>query len=173
MDNPFALFGLPEQFALESHTLTERYRHLAARFHPDRFAASSAFEQRQAVMMSAALNQAYQTLNHPIDRAAALLQRHGIDADAPEHTAFAPDFLMQQMQWREELAEARAAADAAALKQLADVLTHEQQQLHHALTQAFEQAQYDQAAQLVRQGRFLDKLARETAAALSETFVKP
>ena len=27
----------------------------------------------------------------------------GIDADAPEHTSFAPEFLMQQMEWRETL----------------------------------------------------------------------
>lgn len=166
MDNPFALFGLPEQFSLDTDALTQLYRSLAARFHPDRFAAASAFEQRQAVMMAAAVNQAYQTLLHPLDRAAALLQRQGIDADAPEHTAFAPEFLMQQMQWRETLADARAEGDAAVLQSLAAEIAAEQSSLNATLARAFADSNFEQAAQLVRQGRFLDKLSREIADAL-------
>ena len=49
-----------------------------------------------------------------------------IDADAPEHTAFAPEFLMQQMEWRETLAEARAAGDTAALNALEGQVSAEQ-----------------------------------------------
>lgn len=166
MDNPFALFGLPEQFTLDTDALTQTYRTLAARFHPDRFAAASTFEQRQAVMMAAAVNQAYQTLLHPLDRAAALLQRQGIDADAPEHTAFAPDFLMQQMQWREMLADARSESNTDALQALANEIAAQQSSLNEALAQDFAAQRFEQAAQTVRQGRFLDKLGREIAGAL-------
>lgn len=163
MDNPFSLFGLPEQFPLDTGALTQLYRTLAARFHPDRHAAASAFEQRQAVMMAAVVNTAYQTLLHPLDRAAALLRLQGIDADAPEHTAFAPDFLMRQMEWRETLAEARAEQNETALRALAAEIAAEQGSLNDTLEKAFAEGRLEEAAQLVRQGRFLDKLARETA----------
>lgn len=169
MTNPFQLFGLPEQFPLDETALNTRYRELAAQFHPDRFAAASAFEQKQAVMMTAALNEAYRVLGNPLNRAACLLEKQGIHADAPEHTQFAPEFLMQQMEWREALAEARAENDTAALHALNGEIAAEYAKLLDALQAAFVSTQNpQQAAQLVRQGRFLAKMQQELAFSLPE-----
>ncbi|MFH6975180.1 Fe-S protein assembly co-chaperone HscB [Neisseria sp. 23W00296] len=161
MSQYFDLFQLPEGFALDEAELETRYRALAARFHPDRYAAASAFEQKQAVMMSATVNEAYRTLKNPTDRAAYLLKEQGIDADAPEHTSFAPEFLMQQMEWRETLMEAQMENEAAALKNLENEIAAEAEKLFAELHQAFADKRHDEAAQLVRQGRFFDKLLRE------------
>ena len=161
MPGYFELFGLPERFELDDAALEARYRTLAAQFHPDRSAAASAFEQRQAVMMASAVNQAYQALKDPLERAAYLLELRGINADAPEHTAYAPEFLMQQMEWRETLAEARAAGDTAALNALERQVSAEQTALYGQLAAAFDAQQYQTAAQLVRQGRFLNKMRQE------------
>lgn len=166
MSRAFQLFGLPVQFDLNAEQLHQQYRTLAAQFHPDRFAAASAFEQKQAMMMSAAINQAYEQLSHPLNRAAELLRAQNIDADAPEHTSFAPEFLMQQMQWRETLMDAQMEQDEAAMLALGSEIAAEQQTLLIQLHQAFEQQQYESAAQLVRQGRFLDKMRQEIASAL-------
>jgi len=54
MPGYFELFGLPEGFELDDAALEARYRTLAAQFHPDRSAAASAFEQRQAGVVGAA-----------------------------------------------------------------------------------------------------------------------
>ena len=164
MNQHFTLFGLPETFQIDENALETRYRALAAGCHPDRFASASAFEQKQAVMIAAAVNEAYRILKNPVDRAASLLMTQNIDADAPEHTAFAPEFLMQQMEWRETLAEARAEQDRAALAALSGETAAAQQELLRSLQQAFAARQYEEAAQLVRQGRFLDKLAKEISA---------
>lgn len=166
MSRAFQLFGLPVQFDLNAEQLHQQYRTLAAQFHPDRFAAASVFEQKQAMMMSAAINQAYEQLSHPLNRAAELLRAQNIDADAPEHTSFAPEFLMQQMQWRETLMDAQMEQDEATMLALDAEIATEQQTLLIQLRQAFEQQQYESAAQLVRQGRFLDKLRQEIASAL-------
>lgn len=166
MSRAFQLFGLPVQFDLNAEQLHQQYRTLAAQFHPDRVAAASAFEQKQAMMMSAAINQAYEQLSHPLNRAAELLRAQNIDADAPEHTSFAPEFLMQQMQWRETLMDAQMEQDEAAMLALDSEIAAEQQTLLIQLRQAFEQQQYESAAQLVRQGRFLDKMRQEIASAL-------
>mgnify|MGYP002744344861 FL=1 len=71
---------------------------------------------------------------------------------------------MQQMEWRETLAEARAEQDRAALAALSGETAAAQQELLRSLQQAFAARQYEEAAQLVRQGRFLDKLAKEISA---------
>jgi len=161
MSQYFTLFQLEPQFDIDTDSLEQNYRTLAARFHPDRFASASAFEQKQAVMMSSTINEAYRTLKNPTDRAAYLLRQQGIDADAPEHTSFAPEFLMQQMEWRETLAEARGGQDQTALTALDKEISGAQQELWQDLREAFRRQQYEDAAQLVRQGRFLDKLKKE------------
>lgn len=127
MSQYFTLFRIEPAFDIDTENLEQTYRALAARFHPDKFASASAFEQKQAVMMSSTINDAYRTLKNPIDRAAYLLKTSGIDADAPEHTAFAPEFLMQQMEWRETLMEARAGNDLESLKNLDNEIRDEQE----------------------------------------------
>ena len=161
MSQYFTLFQLEPQFDIDTDSLEQNYRTLAARFHPDRFASASAFEQKQAVMMSSTVNEAYRTLKNPTDRAAYLLRQQSIDADAPEHTSFAPEFLMQQMEWRETLAEARGGQDQTALTALDKEISGAQQELWRDLREAFRRQQYEDAAQFVRQGRFLDKLKKE------------
>ena len=166
MSQYFTLFQLEPAFDIDAENLEQTYRALAARFHPDKFASASAFEQKQAVMMSSTINDVYRTLKNPIDRAAYLLKTLGIDADAPEHTSFAPNFLMQQMEWRETLMEARAESDLKTLENLNDEIRAEQEKLFCDLKQSFARQDYDTAAQQVRQGRFLDKLRNEISSAL-------
>jgi len=117
--------------------------------------------KRQLLNVLQIINRYNRILKNPIDRAASLLMTQNIDADAPEHTAFAPEFLMQQMEWRETLAEARAAGDTAALNALGSQVSAEQTALYGQLAAAFDAQQYQTAAQLVRQGRFLNKMRQE------------
>ena len=155
MSQYFNLFQLEPSFNIDTEALEQTYRALAARFHPDKFASASAFEQKQAVMMSSTINDAYRTLKSPIDRAAYLLKSQNIDADAPEHTSFSPEFLMQQMEQNHD-----------AIRALDQEIQEVQSNLYQDLQQAFEQQDYESAAQWVRHGRFLNKLRNEIASIL-------
>lgn len=166
MSQYFQLFNLPEQFPLDTQALEQRYRALAAQFHPDKYTTANPFEQKQALMMSATINQAYTTLKSPIDRAAYLLQQHNINPDDPHNTQIDPEFLMQQMQWRETLAEAQAEQDTTELHALQNEISQAQTQLYQQLEHAFNQQDYPAASDLVRQGRFLNKLHSEIQNAL-------
>ncbi|MGN6843471.1 Fe-S protein assembly co-chaperone HscB, partial [Neisseria sp. P0021.S006] len=157
MSQYFNLFQLEPSFNIDTEALEQSYRALAARFHPDKFASASAFEQKQAVMMSSTINDAYRTLKSPIDRAAYLLKSQNIDADAPEHTSFSPEFLMQQMEWRETLMDAQIEQNHDAIRALDQEIQEVQSSLYQDLQQAFEQQDYESAAQWVRHGRFLNK----------------
>ena len=166
MSQYFNLFQLEPSFNIDTEALEQSYRALAARFHPDKFASASAFEQKQAVMMSSTINDAYRTLKSPIDRAAYLLKSQNIDADAPEHTSFSPEFLMQQMEWRETLMDAQIEQNHDAIRALDQEIQEVQSSLYQDLQQAFEQQDYESAAQWVRHGRFLNKLRKEIASIL-------
>ena len=165
MSQHFTLFQLEPAFDIDTAALEHTYRSLAARFHPVRHAAASAFEQKQAMMMASAANDAYRILKNPFDRAAYLPAQHHIHADSPEHTSFPPEFLMQQMEWREALEEACAQNNQPALLALETDIQTEQNTLLDALQSAFKQNDYHNAANLVRQGRFLNKLRQEIQAA--------
>lgn len=166
MSQYFNLFQLEPSFNVDTEALEQTYRALAARFHPDKFASASAFEQKQAVMMSSTINDAYRTLKSPIDRAAYLLKSQNIDADAPEHTSFSPEFLMQQMEWRETLMDAQMEQNHDAIRALDQEIQEVQSNLYQDLQQAFEQQDYESAAQWVRHGRFINKLRNEIASIL-------
>ena len=166
MSQYFNLFQLEPSFNIDTEALEQTYRALAAQFHPDKFASASAFEQKQAVMMSSTINDAYRTLKSPIDRAAYLLKSQNIDADAPEHTSFSPEFLMQQMEWRETLMDAQMEQNHDAIRALDQEIQEVQSSLYQDLQQAFEQQDYESAAQWVRHGRFLNKLRNEIASIL-------
>ena len=166
MSQYFNLFQLEPSFNIDTEALEQTYRALAARFHPDKFASASAFEQKQAVMMSSTINDAYRTLKSPIDRATYLLKSQNIDADAPEHTSFSPEFLIQQMEWRETLMDAQMEQNHDAIRALDQEIQEVQSNLYQDLQQAFEQQDYESAAQWVRHGRFLNKLRNEIASIL-------
>jgi molecular chaperone HscB len=101
----FALFGLPERFAIDLGALDARWKQLQGAAHPDRFATETAAAQRVAMQWAIRINEAYRRLKDPLARAAYLCSLHGADVEAESNTAMPAAFLMQQMEWRDALAE--------------------------------------------------------------------
>ena len=105
--------GLPAKYAVDPSRLEQGYRDLQSRVHPDRFAAATDADRRLAMQWATRANEAYSVLKDPLERARYLLQLKGYDTEEETNTAMPPDFLMQQMEWREAVAEARGRSDAA------------------------------------------------------------
>lgn len=157
----FALFDLAPAFELDLDGLAARYREQARQVHPDRFASAPEAEQRRALERAAVLNEAYQTLRSPSRRARYLLGLAGREVPL-EATVQDPEFLLQQMQWREELEELQDAADVDGVVRFGQRLKQAQQALQAAFSELWEDAsRQDEAERLVRRMQFLDKLAHE------------
>lgn len=109
--DPFSLFGLPMDYAVDLTLLGKRYRDLQRDFHPDRAAGKSEFEQRLAVQYASMINASYETVKSPLRRARYLLQQHGRQDRSETTTINDHAFLMQQIDLRERMAEVRDAAD--------------------------------------------------------------
>lgn len=109
----FELFGLPLTFDIDSADLSARYRDLQRRFHPDKYASAPDQDRRLSLQMTAFINEAYQTLNDPLARGRYILGLQGVGTDEETDTVMDPGFLMQQMELREHLEDARRAPDAA------------------------------------------------------------
>jgi len=162
----FALFALPARFAIDEAALAHAYKEVQGRVHPDRFAAGTAAERRVAMQWAARANEAYATLRSPLKRAGYLCERAGVSIDAESNTAMPPAFLMQQMEWREALDEARAERDHAALAQLVAQTDAERVRLVADIGTAIdERADAAAAAPLVRQLMFVERFGDELRAA--------
>lgn len=109
--NYFALLDLPVDYAVDPQVLAEHYRGLQRVIHPDRYANASEQEQRLAVQAASHINEAFETLKQPLARARYMLVLQGVDLDAQKQTTSDPLFLMEQMELRETLSEARSKVD--------------------------------------------------------------
>ncbi|MHB8256334.1 MAG: Fe-S protein assembly co-chaperone HscB [Acidiferrobacterales bacterium] len=163
--NFFELFGLPVGFNLDTADLAARYRDLQRQFHPDRYANATDPERRLSLQITAQINQGFQTLKEPLSRGRYLLALQGVNTDEETDTRMDPDFLVEQMELRESLDEARCSAQRG--EQLAR-LARETDALLRTRTEALgsslaggDPEGLRRARELVREMQFLKKLARE------------
>jgi molecular chaperone HscB len=163
MENHFDLFQMPARFAIDVAQLDAAYRELQGRVHPDKFAAASDPEKRVAMQWATRANEAYKTLKSPLRRAAYLCELHGIDLGIESNTAMPPVFLMQQMEWREALDEARSTRDMAQLEALEQSLNAVRREMTERIGELLDQSQFVQAGQRVRELMFVEKFGEEVA----------
>ena len=163
----FELLGLKPGFAVDRDALDRAWREVQARVHPDRHAAGSAQERRVAMQWASRATEAYRTLRSPLARARYLCERAGVDLQVETNTAMTPAFLMQQMEWREALSEARASRDTAALEALAGELAAARRSMMAEVEELLDRKHdYAAAAARVREWMFIEKFSEEIDAAV-------
>lgn len=155
----FELFGLPEQFALDPKALDAQWKALQRETHPDKFAAQGAVAQRLSMQWSVRVNEAYQRLKSPTQRAAYLCERQGAPLNAERNTAMPSAFLVQQMEWREELEEAAGEEELQALLDRTQSVRRDT--LNHIASLLDEQHDATAAAIQVRALMFVERFAAE------------
>jgi len=105
--NDFELFGLTQKFSQDRSAIDSRWKDLQREAHPDKFAAQGLSSQRVAMQWSVRINEAYQRLKDPLKRAIYLCELNGAPVNAETNTAMPAGFLLQQIEWREALDEAK------------------------------------------------------------------
>jgi molecular chaperone HscB len=113
MADHFERLGLARTFALTPADVERNYLARSREVHPDFHQAASAGSERASTELSALLNAAYATLRDPFRRAEYLLQLEG-GPGAAEQKEMAPAFLMEMLELRERIEEARGAGSTAA-----------------------------------------------------------
>jgi molecular chaperone HscB len=165
--NHFELFGVPVQFAVDAAELDRRYHELQREVHPDRFAAAADTERRVSMQLATRVNEAYQTLKSPLKRAVYILQLRGADPEFETNTAMPPEFLMEQMSWRERIEAGSEKPEA--LLRLQAGLRDESRKIYETLHAQLDQGRDDAAAsQTARVLMFYEKLDEEIDDKLAE-----
>ena len=165
MQNHFALFHLPQQFAIDTAALDAAYREVQNQVHPDKFVSAEDAEKRVAMQWATRANEAYQTLKSPFKRVVYLCELNGVDLQVESNTAMPTVFLMQQMAWREALDDVRDTRDLGALEKLDATLRAARQTELDAIAGLLDNGRFEDAGQGVRQPMFLEKFGEEIARA--------
>ena len=166
--NHFTIFDLPATFSLDANVMSARYRDLQAAVHPDRFVNATDADKRIAMSRTVDLNEAYTTLKDPVRRAMHLLSLVGVDGLDAKNTSMPADFLMQQIDWREALADARLKEDDDRLEEMSAELASTLASLGDTFDAAYSGEHFAVATTLARKMRFMQKLSEEVDAALAE-----
>ncbi|HWK54762.1 MAG TPA: Fe-S protein assembly co-chaperone HscB [Hyphomicrobiales bacterium] len=161
----FALLGLDELPTLDRAALEDAYRRLQSRWHPDQFAGADEVTRARAMRQTSLINDAYTTLRDPVGRAGHLLALRGLDPTRLEQHELAPDFLLSQISWREELEAACAASDEAALLRLDERVEQAFHEAWRSFSTLLRTAELAGAKREFHKLQFLNKLQREIAEA--------
>ncbi len=165
----FALFGIAPSFRAEGWSLDKRFREIQARIHPDKFVRAGEAERRLSMQWATRVNEAYQTLKNPLSRAQYLLDLFGQGIDKENNNSMPPEFLMEQMEWREAVAEARQAQEYGELEQLHLRVRQRMNKRYEQLAELLDDKRdYALAADRVRRLMFLEKLLTEIDEGLAE-----
>ena len=155
----FSLFQLPQTFRQDTSSLDNRFREVQAQVHPDKFVQAGDAERRLSLQWATRANEAYQTLKKPLARAQYLLSLGGHDVEGENNNAMPPEFLMEQMEWREAVAEARIAREVGELEQLHHRVKERMANRYEQLAELLDdQKDFSTASDRVRRLMFLEKL---------------
>jgi molecular chaperone HscB len=161
--DPFATLGLPRSFDVDLVSAEKAHRDLSRALHPDRYVGAGASERRQALARAVEVNEAWRIVRDPIRRAEALLGLRGAAVAEGGEPKASPDFLMEMLEQREALGEARAARDLGAVRRLANAIDGRAREAEASLSLGFGRG--DTASLLTTLGelkffrRFLDEVS--------------
>jgi molecular chaperone HscB len=161
--DPFATLGMPREYALDSGELERKYRDLQRALHPDRHVNATPSERRVALSRAVEVNEAYRALKDDVRRAESLLALLG---HAAKDTAADPELLMEVMELRESLSEAKQDKNLPSVQKLASqvqaLATTTRRELAAALAEHAAGAALAKAAALLSKlkyyKRFLDEV---------------
>jgi molecular chaperone HscB len=164
--NPFSLLGLPARYDLDPAVIEAAFFERTKELHPDRHTGAPAAERVAVLARSRALNDAYQIVKKPVARAEQLLEQAGVTIG--DNEALDPAFLMEVLELREELAEARRAGKLDVVGRLERAMATRRAAAVAALGPLFDTGATTDIKQTLIVLRYLDRYLEECAAALDE-----
>lgn len=156
--NPFEIVGLKPQFRIDKQKLDEKYFEIQKKVHPDRFASASDAEKRVAQQWATLINDAYQKLSDPIQCGKVLCALRGHPIDEDSSGSISEEFLFEQLERREAIADAKGAGDTAELEVMKKAIEKEKNELLNEVADAFDvKSDVSLAAEDLKKVMFLNR----------------
>ncbi len=156
----FEFFNLPKHFNIDRQLLDQSYLKVQQEVHPDKHASAADSEKRQSLQIATYANTAYQSLKQPLKRGFYLCELAGLDPELETNTSMPREFLMQQMELREAMDDAKS--DVMALSGLQEQVQDQLKELIVTIGEQFDQQQNPNLALAnLRAALFLERFIEE------------
>ena len=148
----FATLGIAPAFDVDLAAVEKVHRELSRALHPDRYIGASPSERRAALTKAVEVNEAWRVVRDPLKRADALLSRlaalRGVSVSEEGAPKADPEFLMDMLEQREALSDAKAAKDLEAVRRLASAIEARVRGVEQVLSSGFKLGTSASAAEL-------------------------
>jgi molecular chaperone HscB len=134
----FATLGIAAAFDVNLAAVEKVHRELSRALHPDKYIGASPSERRAALTKAVEVNEAWRVVRDPLRRADALLALRGVSVSEEGAPKADPEFLMDMLEQREALSDAKAARDLEAVRRLAAAVEERARGVEQALSKGFE-----------------------------------
>ena len=169
MQNYFELFDLETSFFVDDEALKKAYQDQVTMFHPDNFVTKSQAVQLQALQNTSLVNSAYTTLKTPLNRASYLLNLENINPFDEKDTNMDADFLISQIELREQLETIKKQQDSLALDNFIERVQDFIRDNVASISEAFTQSpDLQKIKTLVRELKFYEQLNKEANILMDE-----
>lgn len=142
MFDPFAILGISRRFEIDVKDAERKHLDLSKALHPDKFANASGNERRMALSKAVEVNEAWRALRDPIKRAESILALEGLGGEIGEtrEPKPPPAFLMEVLEAREALDEAKSSRDVSKVHAVVEQAKKQFEQARASLSRAIDSA---------------------------------
>jgi molecular chaperone HscB len=165
--DPFVTLGIARTFDVDLAAIEKVHRELSRALHPDRYVGSPPSERRASLGKAVEVNEAWRIVRDPIRRAEALLALAGVtvaEGEGPRSSTADPSFLMEMLELREALAEAKQAKDAPAVRRMAAEMEQRAGDVERALAEGFARGEAKALVEKVGELKFYRRFLEEVSA---------
>jgi len=149
-------------FDIDCSRLHAEQQRLQSTYHPDRYVNASDRDKRLSVQVASWVNQAYETLQDPVKRSRYLLEINGADIPDDSTTTSDTEFLMEQIELREQVESCRHGQDGLQRSdQIETRLAHRAEELAREFVSDFEAAEFDKAIVSSRKMQFIQRIQQQ------------
>jgi molecular chaperone HscB len=135
--DPFATLGIARTFDVDLVAAERVHRELSRALHPDKFVSAGSSERRATLGKAVEVNEAWRIVRDPVRRAEALLGLSGVPVGEGEGPKPATEFLMEMLEQREALSDAKRARDLAAVRTMAAAIDARARDVERSLSGGF------------------------------------
>jgi len=152
--NYFQLFEIEQSVLIDYGELEKRYLELQKEFHPDKYANATDQEKRLSLQITSYINEAYNTLKDDYLKSLYLLKITGYEIGDQNSTISDPEFLMHQMELREESEKIANHENSKEFEKFSTKVSDLKINCIQKFNENFEKKMYDSAASKIKEMKF-------------------
>ena len=152
--NYFQLFKIEQSVTIDSISLEKKYFELQKEFHPDKYVNAGDHEKRLSLQITSYINEAYETLKNDYLKSVYLLKVEGFEVGDQNNTISDPEFLMHQMELREEYEKITLSKNAEELKNFALKIERLKNECLLSFNRRYEKKMYNDASIKIKEMKF-------------------